>query len=187
MRDRFRRGDHRPCAAPYSKPNTPIARAHFSPAAAPATRPPPMRHASSNRGRLPRRATPSHAEQRSSCRRSSQRLLLPDKPGHARPAPASRRERERRREQGAHNGVQDRPNAYVISDWMIAYGYGPLLSVAPILRRRGSRARGGAPRGDWIETWSGRRVHGRRRRRRSPAQGDPRMGPCGFAERHARL
>ena len=49
------------------------------------------------------------------------------------------------------------PRGWTISD---AYGYGPSLWVAPVLDE-GLREREVAlPRGDWIETWSGRVVHG---------------------------
>ena len=51
----------------------------------------------------------------------------------------------------------DDPRGWEITD---AYGYGPSLWVAPVLDE-GVRERDVAlPRGDWIETWSGRRVQG---------------------------
>jgi alpha-glucosidase (family GH31 glycosyl hydrolase) len=51
----------------------------------------------------------------------------------------------------------DDPRGWEITD---AYGYGPSLWVAPVLDD-GIREREVAlPHGDWIETWSGRRVRG---------------------------
>ncbi len=51
----------------------------------------------------------------------------------------------------------DDPRGWTITD---AYGYGPALWVAPVLDE-GARERDVAlPRGEWIETWSGRRVSG---------------------------
>jgi alpha-glucosidase (family GH31 glycosyl hydrolase) len=49
------------------------------------------------------------------------------------------------------------PRGWIVPD---AYGYGPALWVAPVLDE-GVRERDVAlPRGDWIETWSGRLVRG---------------------------
>jgi alpha-glucosidase (family GH31 glycosyl hydrolase) len=49
------------------------------------------------------------------------------------------------------------PRGWIVPD---AYGYGPALWVAPVLDE-GVRERDVAlPRGDWIETWSGRCVPG---------------------------
>ena len=46
--------------------------------------------------------------------------------------------------------------------WSIgdAYGYGPALWVAPVLEDEAREREVPLPRGEWIETWSGRRVHG---------------------------
>jgi alpha-glucosidase (family GH31 glycosyl hydrolase) len=46
--------------------------------------------------------------------------------------------------------------------WTIAdaYGYGPSLWVAPVLDDGAREREVSLPRGDWIETWSGRRVRG---------------------------
>jgi alpha-glucosidase (family GH31 glycosyl hydrolase) len=46
--------------------------------------------------------------------------------------------------------------------WSItdAYGYGPSLWVAPVLDEGAREREVSLPRGDWIETWSGRRVRG---------------------------
>jgi alpha-glucosidase (family GH31 glycosyl hydrolase) len=46
--------------------------------------------------------------------------------------------------------------------WSItdAYGYGPALWVAPVLDEGGREREVALPRGDWIETWSGREVAG---------------------------
>ena len=48
--------------------------------------------------------------------------------------------------------------------WSItdAYGYGPALWVAPVLDEGAREREVALPRGDWIETWSGRRVSGGR-------------------------
>ncbi|MGA2010644.1 MAG: hypothetical protein ABSH51_08950, partial [Solirubrobacteraceae bacterium] len=46
---------------------------------------------------------------------------------------------------------------WTISD---AYGYGPSLWVAPVLDDGARERETPLPRGDWIETWSGRRVRG---------------------------
>ncbi|MBV9801955.1 MAG: glycoside hydrolase family 31 protein [Solirubrobacterales bacterium] len=46
--------------------------------------------------------------------------------------------------------------------WSIgdAYGYGPALWVAPVLEPDAREREVALPRGEWIETWSGRRVRG---------------------------
>lgn len=46
--------------------------------------------------------------------------------------------------------------------WSItdAYGYGPALWVAPVLDEGAREREVALPRGRWIETWSGQRVHG---------------------------
>ena len=46
--------------------------------------------------------------------------------------------------------------------WSItdAYGYGPALWVAPVLDADAREREVALPRGDWIETWSGREVRG---------------------------
>ncbi len=46
--------------------------------------------------------------------------------------------------------------------WTItdAYGYGPALWVAPVLDDGAREREVALPRGEWIETWSGRHVHG---------------------------
>jgi alpha-D-xyloside xylohydrolase len=46
--------------------------------------------------------------------------------------------------------------------WSIAdsYGYGPALWVAPVLEDEAREREVALPRGEWIETWSGRRVVG---------------------------
>jgi alpha-D-xyloside xylohydrolase len=46
--------------------------------------------------------------------------------------------------------------------WAIAdaYGYGPSLWVAPVLEDEADEREVALPRGEWIETWSGRRVVG---------------------------
>jgi alpha-glucosidase (family GH31 glycosyl hydrolase) len=49
------------------------------------------------------------------------------------------------------------PRGWSISD---AYGYGPALWVAPVLEDEAREREVALPRGDWIETWSGRRVTG---------------------------
>ena len=41
-----------------------------------------------------------------------------------------------------------------------AYGYGPALWVAPVLDEGAAEREVALPRGDWIETWSRKRVHG---------------------------
>jgi hypothetical protein len=41
-----------------------------------------------------------------------------------------------------------------------AYGYGPSLWVAPVLDDGAREREVALPRGDWIETWSGRQVRG---------------------------
>ena len=64
------------------------------------------------------------------------------------------------------------PRGWTLSD---AYGYGPALWVAPVLDDGAREREVALPRGDWIETWSGRRVRGggeatcRRRCSRSPS------------------
>jgi len=49
------------------------------------------------------------------------------------------------------------PRAWSIGD---AYGYGPALWVAPVLEDKAREREVALPHGDWIETWSGRRVRG---------------------------
>jgi hypothetical protein len=49
------------------------------------------------------------------------------------------------------------PRGWTISD---AYGYGPALWVAPVLEEEAREREVALPRGQWIETWSGRRVPG---------------------------
>ncbi len=49
------------------------------------------------------------------------------------------------------------PRGWTISD---AYGYGPSLWVAPVLDHGAREREVALPRGEWIETWSGRRVTG---------------------------
>ena len=49
------------------------------------------------------------------------------------------------------------PRGWSIGD---AYGYGPALWVAPVLEDHAREREVALPRGDWIETWSGRQVRG---------------------------
>ncbi len=49
------------------------------------------------------------------------------------------------------------PRGWSITD---AYGYGPALWVAPVLDDGAREREVALPRGEWIETWSGRRVRG---------------------------
>jgi alpha-glucosidase (family GH31 glycosyl hydrolase) len=49
------------------------------------------------------------------------------------------------------------PRGWTITD---AYGYGPALWVAPVLEDDAREREVALPRGEWIETWSGRRVSG---------------------------
>jgi alpha-glucosidase (family GH31 glycosyl hydrolase) len=49
------------------------------------------------------------------------------------------------------------PRGWIVSD---AYGYGPALWVAPVLDEGALEREVALPRGEWIETWSGRHVHG---------------------------
>ncbi|HEY2440312.1 MAG TPA: TIM-barrel domain-containing protein [Solirubrobacteraceae bacterium] len=49
------------------------------------------------------------------------------------------------------------PRGWTLGD---AYGYGPSLWVAPILDDGAREREVALPRGEWIETWSGRRVRG---------------------------
>jgi alpha-glucosidase (family GH31 glycosyl hydrolase) len=49
------------------------------------------------------------------------------------------------------------PRGWTITD---AYGYGPALWVAPVLDDGAREREVALPRGEWIETWSGRRVTG---------------------------
>ena len=49
------------------------------------------------------------------------------------------------------------PRAWTIGD---AYGYGPALWVAPVLEDEAREREVALPRGEWIETWSGRSVLG---------------------------
>ena len=51
----------------------------------------------------------------------------------------------------------DDPRGWELTD---AYGYGPALWVAPVLDDGAREREVLLPRGDWIETWSGPRVHG---------------------------
>jgi alpha-glucosidase (family GH31 glycosyl hydrolase) len=49
------------------------------------------------------------------------------------------------------------PRGWTITD---AYGYGPSLWVAPVLDEGATEREVALPRGEWIETWSGRLVRG---------------------------
>ncbi len=49
------------------------------------------------------------------------------------------------------------PRGWTLSD---TYGYGPALWIAPVLDEGAREREVSLPRGDWIETWSGRRVRG---------------------------
>ena len=49
------------------------------------------------------------------------------------------------------------PRGWEIGD---SYGYGPALWVAPVLEDQAREREIALPRGDWIETWSGRLVRG---------------------------
>jgi alpha-glucosidase (family GH31 glycosyl hydrolase) len=49
------------------------------------------------------------------------------------------------------------PRGWTLAD---AYGYGPALWVAPVLDEGAREREVALPRGEWIETWSGRRVQG---------------------------
>ena len=49
------------------------------------------------------------------------------------------------------------PRGWEIGD---SYGYGPALWVAPVLEDEAGEREVALPRGDWIETWSGRQVRG---------------------------
>jgi alpha-glucosidase (family GH31 glycosyl hydrolase) len=49
------------------------------------------------------------------------------------------------------------PRGWTIGD---AYGFGPALWVAPVLEDEAREREVALPRGEWIETWSGRRVRG---------------------------
>jgi alpha-glucosidase (family GH31 glycosyl hydrolase) len=49
------------------------------------------------------------------------------------------------------------PRGWAIAD---AYGFGPALWVAPVLEAGAREVQVDLPRGDWIETWSGREVAG---------------------------
>jgi alpha-glucosidase (family GH31 glycosyl hydrolase) len=49
------------------------------------------------------------------------------------------------------------PRGWTLAD---AYGYGPALWVAPVLDDGAREREVALPRGEWIETWSGRRVRG---------------------------
>ncbi len=51
----------------------------------------------------------------------------------------------------------DDPRGWAIGD---AYGYGPSLWVAPVLDDGAREREVPLPRGEWIETWSGRLVRG---------------------------
>ncbi len=51
----------------------------------------------------------------------------------------------------------DDPRGWTLGD---AYGYGPALWVAPVLDDRARQREVPLPRGEWIETWSGRHVRG---------------------------
>jgi alpha-glucosidase (family GH31 glycosyl hydrolase) len=51
----------------------------------------------------------------------------------------------------------DDPRGWTVGD---AYGYGPALWVAPVLDDRARQREVALPRGEWIETWSGRHVRG---------------------------
>jgi alpha-glucosidase (family GH31 glycosyl hydrolase) len=52
---------------------------------------------------------------------------------------------------------QTDPRGWTITD---AYGYGPALWVAPVLDDEAAEREVALPRGEWIETWSGRQVSG---------------------------
>ena len=63
--------------------------------------------------------------------------------------------------------------------WTItdAYGYGPALWVAPVVEDEAREREVALPRGEWIETWSGRRVVGGGEvRGRGAAGADPGVG-----------
>ena len=70
------------------------------------------------------------------------------------------------------------PRGWTIAD---AYGFGPALWVAPVLEDGAREREVALPRGDWIETWSGRRVarrlggRGRRAARAHPGVGARRL------------
>jgi len=49
------------------------------------------------------------------------------------------------------------PRGWSIGD---AYGFGPALWVAPVLEDEAREREVALPRGEWIETWSGRQVRG---------------------------
>jgi alpha-glucosidase (family GH31 glycosyl hydrolase) len=49
------------------------------------------------------------------------------------------------------------PRGWTIAD---AFGYGPALWVAPVLEEEAREREVPLPRGRWIETWSGRELHG---------------------------
>jgi alpha-glucosidase (family GH31 glycosyl hydrolase) len=49
------------------------------------------------------------------------------------------------------------PRGWAITD---AFGFGPSLWVAPVLEQGAREREVSLPRGDWIETWSGRLVRG---------------------------
>ena len=67
------------------------------------------------------------------------------------------------------------PRGWAIGD---AYGYGPALWVAPVLDDEAREREVALPRGEWIETWSGRRVQRwRRGRGRGAARANPGLGP----------
>jgi alpha-glucosidase (family GH31 glycosyl hydrolase) len=52
---------------------------------------------------------------------------------------------------------RDDPRGWAIAD---AYGFGPSLWVAPVLESGGREVQVDLPRGDWIESWSGREIAG---------------------------
>jgi hypothetical protein len=66
-----------------------------------------------NSGRCPGQRADAWFAAEAATRRSARRLLVSDKPGHAGPVPASRRERAGRRYQGWPAGLQNPGFAYV--------------------------------------------------------------------------
>ena len=74
------------------------------------------------------------------------------------------------------------PRGWSITD---AYGYGPALWVAPVLDDGAREREVALPRGDWIETWSGRQRPrlGGRSRRRGAARAGPGVGAIGLDRR----
>ena len=74
------------------------------------------------------------------------------------------------------------PRGWEIGD---AYGYGPALWVAPVLDDEAREREVALPRGEWIETWSGRSRQRRPRGRGAgAARANPGLGPRGLDRRH---